>query len=238
MDNRKSFGAWPFARPGCSRFPALVVSVLLLAGCQSTLSLEEAKKVTASFEGTSFVPPPRTIKDITAILDQQTIANPEESTQRAAKADEQPPAAGDAETLANFYWARGKVADVVGRQQQYLEDLRTALQYAEKTTSVAPRLWNDLAWAESSIGNYKTAIRLMQLRTRAEPKNYGATASLTRILIRSGDMEAAEAQKQSTLQMMAKSRRKSPWLAINKVNLEYEMLEAQGQYAQAEPFIR
>jgi CHAT domain-containing protein/Flp pilus assembly protein TadD len=238
MAYRKSFGVGPFARLGCCRFPAIVVSVLLLAGCQSTLSLEEAKKVTASFEGTSFVPPPRTITDITAILDQQTIANPEESTQRAAKADEQPPAAGDAETLARFYWARGKVANVVGRQQQYLEDLRTALQYAEKTTSVAPRLWNDLAWAESSVGNYKTAVHLMQLRTRAEPENWSAAASLARVLIRSGDMEAAEAQKRSALQMIANSRSTSPWLSINKANLEYEVLEAQGQYAQAETFIR
>ena len=121
MAKRMSFGGWPFARPGCSRFPALVLSVLLLAGCQSTLSLEEAKKVTATFEGNGFVPPPRTIKDITAILDQQTVTDPEKAAQRVAKADEKPPAAGDAETLARFYYARGKVADALGRQQQHLD---------------------------------------------------------------------------------------------------------------------
>ncbi|MDP6883494.1 MAG: CHAT domain-containing protein [Rhodospirillales bacterium] len=238
MDNRKSFGAWPFARPGCSRFPALVVSVLLLAGCQSTVSLEEAKKVTASFEGKGFVAPPRTIKDITAILDQQTIADPEESAQRVAKADEQPPAAGDAAALAKFYWARGKAANNVGREQQRLEDLRTALQYAEKTTSVAPRLWGDLAWAERSVGNYKTAIRLMRFRTNAQPKSYAAASSLTMILAQSGDMEAAEKAKQTTLQLLANTRSTSPWVGVNKANVESFVLEAQGLYAQSEPFLR
>jgi hypothetical protein len=35
----------------------------LLASCQ-TVSVEEAKKITATFEGESYVPPPRTINDI------------------------------------------------------------------------------------------------------------------------------------------------------------------------------
>ena len=88
------------------------------------------------------MPPPRTIKDITAILDQQTIADPEESARLVAKADEVPPATGEDSTLASFYYARGKAADVVGRQQQYVEDLRTALRFAEKTASVNPMLWS------------------------------------------------------------------------------------------------
>ncbi|MBI2458581.1 MAG: hypothetical protein HYV46_20935 [candidate division NC10 bacterium] len=45
------------------------------------MSIEEAKRVTASFSGSSFVPPPRTITDITAILDQQKLADPAAAAQ-------------------------------------------------------------------------------------------------------------------------------------------------------------
>ncbi len=49
------------------------VALTLLVGCQSegqpALSLEETKKVTATFEGQSFTPPPKTIADMTALLD-------------------------------------------------------------------------------------------------------------------------------------------------------------------------
>ena len=234
----KWYGFSPVARSGCFRLSAVLLSAVLLAGCQSTLSLEEAKKVTASFEGKGFVAPPRTIKDITAILDKQTVADPEESDRLVAKADEKPPAAGDAETLARFYYARGKTADVIGRQRQQVEDLRTALQYAEKTTSVNPRLWGDLAWAEGSVGNYKTAVRLMKLRARAEPKNFSASANLARLLVHSGDMEAAEVEKRTTLQLVANTRSTSPWVAIHSASVEQAVLEGQGRYAEAEPFLR
>ncbi|MDP7667217.1 MAG: hypothetical protein QF738_04045, partial [Rhodospirillales bacterium] len=56
------------ARGICLSF--VFLSAALIAGCQTTLSLEEAKKVTAKFEG-GFAPPPRTIKDITSFLDAQ-----------------------------------------------------------------------------------------------------------------------------------------------------------------------
>jgi len=223
-----------------SRFclTAVLLSGVLVAGCQSTVSLEEAKKVTASFEGKGFVAPPRTIKDITATLDQQSIADPEESAQRVAKADEPPPAAGDAETLAKFYWARGKAAENIGRDRQMLEDLRTALEYAEKTGSVNPKLWTNLAWAENSIGNYKTAVRLMRLRTKTEPENRGASAGLVRMLVRSGDMEAAEEEKQHTMQLLANTRNTSPWVAINRSEVEKAMLARQGRHAEEEVFLR
>lgn len=124
---RLSHGRMPVAWNSWFSLSAILLSVLLVAGCQSTVSLEEAKKITASFEGKGFVAPPRTIKDITAILDQQTVADPKESARMVAKADKIPPVTADPETLASFYWARGKAAKHIGRERQRLEDLRTAL---------------------------------------------------------------------------------------------------------------
>ena len=51
------------------RARACLATSLLLTACQSTMSLEEAKKVTASFQGGAFVPPPRTITDVSALLE-------------------------------------------------------------------------------------------------------------------------------------------------------------------------
>src|SRR5262249_6712046 len=85
-----------------ARFAQLALVLSLLApACQSAMSIEEAKKVTTSFGGTSFVPPPRTINDITSILDQQKRTAPEGVARE--KADELPPSTIDRATLAAFY---------------------------------------------------------------------------------------------------------------------------------------
>ena len=119
----QGFGRRQTFRPVGMRPAFLVLSLLVaLAACERTVSIEEAKRITAEFEGKGFVPPPRTIKDITAILDQQTIADPEEAARQVAKADAKPPPAGNNKVLARFYYARGKAANVVGRQQQSLEE--------------------------------------------------------------------------------------------------------------------
>src|SRR5262245_38944670 len=73
----------------------IAAGLVLLAACQSTMSIEEAKKVTATFEGQAFVPPPRTISDITAILDQEKRANPTVAAEAEAQADRKAPATTD-----------------------------------------------------------------------------------------------------------------------------------------------
>src|SRR5262249_58666160 len=58
----------PRTRPiSWTRFVLTLVLSLLIPACQNAMSIEEAKKVTATFNGAGFVPPPRTINDIVAI---------------------------------------------------------------------------------------------------------------------------------------------------------------------------
>ena len=80
-------------------------AAVLIASCQPegppALSLAEAKKVSASFEGQSFVPPPNTIEDITAILDQQ---KPDFRAIAALREKPTvPPPSAEGESLAKFY---------------------------------------------------------------------------------------------------------------------------------------
>ena len=46
----------------------VLILVPMFAACQVAMSVEQAKKVTASSSGASFIPPPRTIRDISELL--------------------------------------------------------------------------------------------------------------------------------------------------------------------------
>lgn len=89
----------------------VMVVILLLAGCQVSVkdtkppavSLEEAKKITATFEGGSFTPPPRTINDVTTILTQEKPEDLKSYQQALSLANSEPPATDNALKLASFY---------------------------------------------------------------------------------------------------------------------------------------
>ena len=160
----------------CSAMIAGVVAVALLGACQTdgtstpAMSLKEAKQVTATFEGGSFVPPPRTIADITAILDQQTLADPEEIARQEAEAEAQPPAGTSESKLAAFYYKRGMAARRLGRSGQELADLREAagiaLEGAVTGATLRREIFHQLAWAEFTLGNHITAILGQQTDSR------------------------------------------------------------------------
>src|SRR4030095_7382267 len=107
---------------------------LLTAACQSAMSVEEAKKVTASFGGAAFVPPPRTINDITAILDQQRRTTPDVAAR--AQADKVPPGTTDPAMLARFYFKRGLAAGEIGRTKQEIDDLTKAWEHVQPGASL------------------------------------------------------------------------------------------------------
>jgi CHAT domain-containing protein len=114
--------------------------IATLVGCQSgppPMSVEEAKKVTADFAGVGYIPPPRTIADITAILDQQ---KPDDSYRAAVQArlDESPPTGANLSQLAEFYARRSVFALQMGLGTQAVADAREAVRYARESGD--PRL--------------------------------------------------------------------------------------------------
>src|SRR5262245_44072939 len=70
----------------------------------------------------AFVAPPRTIADITAILDQQK-PDPAKKAAATAAADREPPAGASAQELGEFHYQRGMIANEIGRAQQYFDDM-------------------------------------------------------------------------------------------------------------------
>src|ERR1700724_3410579 len=100
------------------------------AACQpASVSLDEARKITADFQGQGFVPPPRTIADISAILDQER-PDPEAAVRARAAADAKPEPGLSGNELATFYFRRGVAAGDVGRADQRLADARLAANLA------------------------------------------------------------------------------------------------------------
>src|SRR5437763_8377336 len=73
----------------------------------------------------AFVPPPRSIADITAVLDSDK-PDPTKLARYTAQADAQPPAGASGSTLAKFYRDRAVAASQVGRAEQWIADGKEA----------------------------------------------------------------------------------------------------------------
>ena len=194
-----------------SRLTALLCLAALASGCQPTLSLEEAKQVTASFEGTAFVPPPRTISDITAILDQQPLADPEAAARARNAADATPPpdiggvdpsADIDGAVRAWFFWRRGIAAGRIGKIGQQVADMKEAVRLSKgagahlRSRTKLDILW-DLLLAEHRAGHYADVVRhgekfLYQVTGDRPGVGLGRVAGLATIYARSGDLNASD----------------------------------------------
>src|SRR5689334_18341953 len=86
----------------------------------------------AAAQSTGFDPPPRTIADVTAILDQQKPA-PAMAEKLRAAADAVPAANIEPAALARFYYRRAQDRYTVGRLDEAIADDRLALQLGENS---------------------------------------------------------------------------------------------------------
>ena len=75
---------------------------------------------------TSFVAPPRSIGDITSVVDNEK-PDAARAARNRAEADANPPAAGDASTLAQFYFRRAQSRAQTGRNKEAIADAEKAV---------------------------------------------------------------------------------------------------------------
>ena len=114
---------------GISRHPGLIqtrhgqpcffasIFLLLLSGCQTatpTMSLDEAKKVTASAP-VVFVPPPRTIADLRTVLEPSLLGDWWIRAARSVSNAPDPEADRTPDNKAWFLLRRGRAARRLGR---------------------------------------------------------------------------------------------------------------------------
>ena len=245
-----------------------IVAIALTTGlgaCAPTMSVEEARKVTASFSG-AFVPPPRTIHDVMALL--QAAADTQGILYHLRlQADYSPPFPSDAETLANFYFKRALATRRVGRIRQALDDLQRAADLApagagmkeERSDGLGPWPWDlgmsirkALADTEASSGNYRRALSVYEeaaLAVRRTPIEEGwlfeLYAALAELHATVGDLKAAASIVSDLLALQARTWTWNPPLPQLRASwnsavdaAQAHVLELRGRYAEAEQFWR
>jgi tetratricopeptide (TPR) repeat protein len=122
--------------------------------------------------GQSFTPPPRTIADITAILDQQK-PNPTQTAALQAAADAPITPGLNGRDLADLYVTRADAAAQLGRTKQRLDDLRAALKLARAGNGDLLRILQYLSVAEGKAGNTRTALALREETVKSTPRDFG-----------------------------------------------------------------
>ena len=167
--------------------------------------------------GYTFVPPPRTISDITTILDDKGHAGSDAAAEARAAASEEPPSGAQGVALARFYWKRGLAAGKIGDVKRQLADLKEAERLSKDADAETRMniLW-DLGIAEIFNGNFSDGIRHREEALANVPKKKrGALivrgASLASIYAASGDLDAADRRLAKAKRLYDKARSWKAW---------------------------
>ena len=220
------------------------------------VSIDEARKITSAAENGTSAPPPRTISDITAVLDQEKP----DATRLAAekiKADTTPPAGLSGAEAAQFYAERGSGASAIGRADQSVADFGEAVQIIRPIRDTYPDKYNEyvnfLASAEQKFGHLRVALKLHEEAAsfaESTPSLRGAVFShyyhLTDLNVRLGDMNAAKSWLDKGEAALArvpswKGPRAQARINLFKALVDWSraiFLQGQGKFAEAEPFYR
>jgi CHAT domain-containing protein len=208
------------------------------------LSIEEAKQITSTFAGKPFVAPPRTIADITAILDQYQ-PDPTLAEKALALADQSVPNTTDAGTLAKFYYERAFAAERIGRNDQAIQDNTTAIGYAQQVgdTDIAIIL-NALARVEALAGMYSASIAHRQEAiTKSSRPTVSWHSVQARIYADHGKLDEAQQEldrAQNALVEAGAERQQTyyKWWTGNLQQARGRIALDTGKYAEAETALR
>tara|TARA_B100000315_G_scaffold144613_1_gene133531 strand:- start:2360 stop:5695 length:3336 start_codon:yes stop_codon:yes gene_type:complete len=134
----------------------------------TAISVEAARTIAADLADTGLVPPPRTIRDITAVLDGRREESLAEIERLRARADARPPDATDPGVLFEFYRLRADAAQLVGRSGQQIADLQIAVARGRESfgagstrAEVFGRVLTNAASIEWQIGSLPRAKALV-----------------------------------------------------------------------------
>jgi len=242
---------------------ACVMAALNAANGRANVALaiptEAAPKASAAGASPAgFVAPPRTITDITAILDSE---KPDLKTieELKAEADAKPTGKESKQDLAQFYFDRGNARAQLGRLADTIADANKAIEVGRGAVSANQmgRLITLAAQQYSAAGDPKKAFELSQrlireISTQKGAKGYlfGANRTIAGILIQMGDIEQAEAylrRSQPLLQEARTSGHPVMRSSYNSYGQNWEseielgrgmIFEARGQFRDAEASYR
>lgn len=206
---------------------------------------------------TAFIAPPRTIADITAILDNER-PDAAKIAELKADADAAPPKSASVADLAQFYYDRGNARALLARNKEALADGLKALEVGKGAIEFRQvwRISQFVGLQYIAIGDPKQAVSVFQsmVRQSDQPGARGgvinASRTLAQILVSMGDVSQADAYARRVAVLVQEARgsphprwRKS--YAVNGTSWESDadaaralIFNARGQYREAEAAYR
>ena len=178
--------------------------------------------------------PPRSVSDITAILDQEK-PDPEKVAALQALVAAEPPADVQGADRAEFYYRRATAAAELGKLTQWTADLRQAAALAEARGGPINEILRDLAQAELVVVNLRDSVatarrRLDALDSEPPPRRLPAMGILVRALIAVGRVEAAHGVLEKMQNIAANLPARVP--ADRRVALEGVVADAESRFYQ------
>ena len=161
----------------------------------------------------AFVPPPRTISDITAILEAEKPDNQQIQKLKVA-ADAPPPTGGSKGDLAWFFYHRGNARAQLGRINDAIDDANKAMEVGRGALHAREfgRLQQFAGLQYSFAGNPKQALAVFQAQIRdtdtkgAKGHLFGGYRQIAGFLIQMGDIEQADAYLRRNLALIQEAR--------------------------------
>jgi len=205
-----------------------------------------------------FVAPPRTISDITAILDSE---KPDVKLIEELKsdADSAPTGKESREDLAQFYFDRANARSQLGRLAESIVDANKAVEIGRGAVSanMMGRLMQLVALQYSAAGDPKKALDVFQQQLRetagtpgAKGYQFNANRAIAALLIQIGDIAQAEAYLRRNLAAIQEARtsglpgRRASYAKLGQSwesEIEFAramIFEAKGQFVEAEAAYR
>jgi CHAT domain-containing protein len=201
----------------------------------------------------AFVAPPRTIADITAILDQEK-PDPKVAAQMRAEADAKPPANTGRGELAKFHYKRCIARSALGDFRAAVADCEKAVEYADNSVDALElgRIRQGLALQYGALGDPKKGLQVLLKSAQIFDVKGGRRGFLFNIhwqivqrYSQLGDFSQAEIYVRKNQSLIAEARgwptyagfRRASWESDVEFSRAY-LYEARGQFVEAEATYR
>ena len=201
---------------------------------------------TAQEAATSFAPPPRTISDITSILDKEK-SDPARRAKIEAEAAALPPAGAGRQVLAKHHHKVAQSFAELGRYDEAIANIKKASEYSTDYLTEGSRFDQFLERLYRTTGEYKLGVDVLEQVTRkleALPRTKGRFFSINdRMTVNYlflGDVKRAEAYLKKNEALLAESRswqnveQYRPAWSAHIENAKGRVSELRGRLAEAE----
>ena len=245
-------------------------AVIVVAACQSkvhepSISLEEARKTVATFDGNNSLLPPRQSDDVLRLFDNWPDLQSAKRSQWVAEAEQTLSKDASLHERITTLYGRAAASRRLGRSGQELSDLRAAIELADKrghelefplSPTFEKALLRDAAWAEFSDGQFARSLDFFERSAQTplgswqgERFSWTSLSGLAYVHAYSGDLENAKRiakQAKESIRLAGVTdrtiwvgvHRSNPWRKIYSSSIDYTLLQAEGRWSEAEPHIR